>query len=81
MHTRNSGWICSFQGRRSIHHPLRRSERRILADTERIALVTGLFDSYVSLDVAYIEDWSLWLDFKNVLRTIGVVFAGTGFWN
>jgi len=38
-----------------------------------------LFDSYVSLDVAYIENWSLWLDFKNVLRTIGVVFAGTGF--
>ena len=37
------------------------------------------FDSYVSLDVAYIENWSVWLDMKIILRTIGVVFSGTGF--
>jgi exopolysaccharide biosynthesis polyprenyl glycosylphosphotransferase len=36
------------------------------------------FDSYISLDVAYIENWSVWLDVKIILRTIGVVFAGTG---
>jgi exopolysaccharide biosynthesis polyprenyl glycosylphosphotransferase len=36
------------------------------------------FDSYVSLDVTYIENWSLWLDIKIILRTVGVVFAGTG---
>jgi len=36
------------------------------------------FDSYISLDVAYIENWSLWLDIKIILRTIGVVLAGTG---
>jgi len=36
------------------------------------------FDSYVSLDVTYIENWSIWLDIKIILRTIGVVFAGTG---
>jgi exopolysaccharide biosynthesis polyprenyl glycosylphosphotransferase len=36
------------------------------------------FDSYVSLDVTYIENWSIWLDFKIVLRTVAVVFAGTG---
>jgi exopolysaccharide biosynthesis polyprenyl glycosylphosphotransferase len=36
------------------------------------------FDSYVSLDVTYIEKWSLWLDFKIIVRTIGVVFSGTG---
>jgi exopolysaccharide biosynthesis polyprenyl glycosylphosphotransferase len=36
------------------------------------------FDSYISLDVAYIENWSVWLDIKIILRTIGVVFAGTG---
>lgn len=36
------------------------------------------FDSYISLDVTYIESWSIWLDFKIILRTIGVVFAGTG---
>ncbi|HVC47762.1 MAG TPA: sugar transferase [Terracidiphilus sp.] len=36
------------------------------------------FDSYVSLDVNYIENWSLWLDLKIVVRTVGVVIAGTG---
>jgi exopolysaccharide biosynthesis polyprenyl glycosylphosphotransferase len=36
------------------------------------------FDSYISLDVTYIENWSIWLDFQIVLRTIGVVLAGTG---
>jgi lipopolysaccharide/colanic/teichoic acid biosynthesis glycosyltransferase len=36
------------------------------------------FDSYVSLDVTYIEKWSIWLDLKIIMRTIGVVLAGTG---
>jgi exopolysaccharide biosynthesis polyprenyl glycosylphosphotransferase len=36
------------------------------------------FDSYVSLDMTYIENWSLWLDIKIILRTVGVIFAGTG---
>jgi lipopolysaccharide/colanic/teichoic acid biosynthesis glycosyltransferase len=36
------------------------------------------FDSYVSLDVTYIEEWSIWLDIQIILRTVGAVFAGTG---
>jgi exopolysaccharide biosynthesis polyprenyl glycosylphosphotransferase len=36
------------------------------------------FDSYISLDRAYIESWSLWLDIKILVRTIGVVISGTG---
>jgi exopolysaccharide biosynthesis polyprenyl glycosylphosphotransferase len=36
------------------------------------------FDSYISLDTAYVENWSLWLDLKILARTVGVVFAGTG---
>lgn len=36
------------------------------------------FDSYVSLDMRYIESWSIWLDMKIIVRTIGVVFSGTG---
>jgi exopolysaccharide biosynthesis polyprenyl glycosylphosphotransferase len=36
------------------------------------------FDSYISLDVTYIENWSLWMDIKIIARTIGVVLAGTG---
>jgi exopolysaccharide biosynthesis polyprenyl glycosylphosphotransferase len=36
------------------------------------------FNSYISLDVTYIENWSIWLDIQIILRTIGVVLAGTG---
>jgi exopolysaccharide biosynthesis polyprenyl glycosylphosphotransferase len=36
------------------------------------------FDSYISLDVAYIENWNIWLDLKIIARTIGVVITGTG---
>ncbi len=36
------------------------------------------FASYVSLDVTYIDNWSIWLDFRIILRTIAVVFSGTG---
>jgi exopolysaccharide biosynthesis polyprenyl glycosylphosphotransferase len=36
------------------------------------------FDSYISLDVTYIENWSIWLDMKIIMRTIAVVFSGTG---
>ncbi len=36
------------------------------------------FDSYISQDVTYIENWSVWLDIKIILRTVGVVLAGTG---
>ncbi len=36
------------------------------------------FESYIMLDLAYIENWSVWLDLKIIVRTVGVVFAGTG---
>ena len=36
------------------------------------------FDNYISLDVAYVENWSIWLDLKILIRTVVVVFAGTG---
>ena len=36
------------------------------------------FASYVSLNVTYIDNWSIWLDFKIIMRTIAVVFSGTG---
>ncbi len=36
------------------------------------------FDSYISLDTAYIENWSLWLDIKILIRTVAVVVRGTG---
>ncbi len=36
------------------------------------------FDSYISLDTAYVENWSLLLDLKILARTVGVVLSGTG---
>jgi exopolysaccharide biosynthesis polyprenyl glycosylphosphotransferase len=36
------------------------------------------FKDWVRLDLEYIDNWSLWLDFKILLRTIPAVLAGTG---
>ena len=36
------------------------------------------FDSYISLDTAYVENWTLWLDLKIMVRTVNVVLGGTG---
>ena len=36
------------------------------------------FDSYISLDTAYVENWSFMLDLKILARTFAVVFTGTG---
>lgn len=36
------------------------------------------FDSYVSLDSKYVNEWSLWLDLKIIIRTVTVVLGGTG---
>lgn len=36
------------------------------------------FDTYISMDVAYIENWSLMLDLKIIAHTVGVILSGTG---
>jgi len=36
------------------------------------------FDSYISLDTAYVENWNLLLDLRILARTVGVVVHGTG---
>ena len=36
------------------------------------------FDETALLDIFYIENWSLWLDFKILLRTIPTVLFGDG---
>ena len=36
------------------------------------------FDNWVKLDLEYIDNWSLWLDFRILLQTIPAVLKGTG---
>jgi lipopolysaccharide/colanic/teichoic acid biosynthesis glycosyltransferase len=36
------------------------------------------FDDMVRLDLKYARSWSLWLDFKILLKTPGAVFSGVG---
>ena len=36
------------------------------------------FDEWVRMDLEYIDKWSIWLDFKILLKTISVVLIGTG---
>ena len=36
------------------------------------------FDQWVRLDLEYIDNWSLWLDFKILLKTVSAVLRGTG---
>jgi len=36
------------------------------------------FQNYIQLDKEYITNWSLGLDFRILIKTVGVVLAGTG---
>jgi lipopolysaccharide/colanic/teichoic acid biosynthesis glycosyltransferase len=36
------------------------------------------FRDWVRLDLEYIDNWSLWLDVKILLRTVPAVFTATG---
>jgi lipopolysaccharide/colanic/teichoic acid biosynthesis glycosyltransferase len=36
------------------------------------------FDSYISLDTAYVENWNLRMDLRILARTVAVVLSGTG---
>jgi exopolysaccharide biosynthesis polyprenyl glycosylphosphotransferase len=64
----------------------------VLAHRRRLSVKPGLtclwqvsgrnevkdFRDWVRLDLEYIDNWSLWLDLKILLRTIPVLFTGTG---
>jgi lipopolysaccharide/colanic/teichoic acid biosynthesis glycosyltransferase len=55
---------------------------------EAVPGITGLWqveartnpsaDAYFECDLYYVDHWSLWLDTKILLKTVAVVFAGTG---
>jgi lipopolysaccharide/colanic/teichoic acid biosynthesis glycosyltransferase len=55
---------------------------------EAVPGITGLWqveartdpsmEAYFTLDLYYVENWSLWLDMRILLKTVWVVFSGTG---
>ena len=62
-----------------------------LEDRRRLEVTPGLtglwqvesrhsasFREYIQLDQKSIDSWSIWLDFRLILKTFYVVFAGTG---
>jgi len=36
------------------------------------------FDEWITMDLRYIDNWSIWLDIKLIFKTIFVVFKGSG---
>jgi lipopolysaccharide/colanic/teichoic acid biosynthesis glycosyltransferase len=65
-------------------------EQYKLSDLRKLSMpqgITGLwqisgrdavksFDKRLKLDLEYIDNWSLWLDFKIILKTFAVVLKG-----
>jgi lipopolysaccharide/colanic/teichoic acid biosynthesis glycosyltransferase len=84
--------LCGHMSIVGPRPPIRSEVQRYqLSDLRRLDVMPGItglwqvnarrdpsFDNYISLDVAYIDNWSLWLDLKIIFRTIVVVLAGTG---
>jgi exopolysaccharide biosynthesis polyprenyl glycosylphosphotransferase len=72
-------------------HPLDDCARYQLGHLRRLDVMPGItglwqvtarrsasFDTNLALDLEYIEKWSLWMDLRILVRTVGVVFRGTG---
>ena len=55
----------------------KKEELRLLFNANRNQGIKN-FDDVVKLDLEYIDQWSLWLDCKLLLQTIGVVLFRRG---
>jgi len=38
------------------------------------------FDKWMEMDLEYIDNWSLWLDFKILIKTIPAILSRKGAW-
>lgn len=72
-------------------HPVDDVQQYRLADLRRLDVLPGLtglwqvsarhdpsFDKNVMLDLEYIQNWTVWMDLKIILKTIPEVFRGSG---
>jgi exopolysaccharide biosynthesis polyprenyl glycosylphosphotransferase len=72
-------------------HPVDDFEQYQLADLRRLDMLPGLtglwqvtarhdpsFQKNVMLDLEYIQNWTIWMDLKIIMRTIPEVFRGSG---
>lgn len=72
-------------------HPVDDYEQYSLEHLRRLDVtpgITGLwqvsartdpsFEKSMALDLEYIENWDIWVDIKILIRTVGVVFKGSG---
>ena len=62
------------------HHKRRLSLNPVLTGLWQVSGRSDItdFEDVVKLDCSYIDNWSLWLDFKIILKTIPVVFGNRG---
>jgi len=42
--------------------------------------IKGMLGFFQDLGLKYIDNWSLWLDFKIILKTIPAIFCRKGAW-
>jgi lipopolysaccharide/colanic/teichoic acid biosynthesis glycosyltransferase len=72
-------------------HPLDDFARYQLDHLRRLDVMPGItglwqvmarrsasFQTTLDLDLEYIENWSLWMDLRILMKTFGVVIKGTG---
>ncbi|MFP4459097.1 MAG: sugar transferase [Candidatus Zixiibacteriota bacterium] len=83
-----AGHMSLVGPRPTIEKELKEYEKWQLKRIDTIPGMTGLwqvsgrsdlpFEKMVELDIYYIENWSLWLDFNILLKTIPAVLSGRG---
>ena len=66
--------------RYSLHHRARMAIRPGITGMWQVNGRSDItdFEDVVSLDTAYICNWSIWLDIKILIRTVFCVIAGKG---
>lgn len=62
------------------HHKRRLSMRPGITGMWQVSGRSAItnFEDVVKLDCEYIDDWSMWLDFKILFKTVAVVLKGSG---